>query len=266
MDIPRTVKLLEKFISQRVSEAKAEGVVVAISGGVDSAVAAALAKQALGEDKVLGLFLPSEVTPREDEKTVRSFAKALGITLHTHSIQPFIDLFNEMLDEPEENQIAYANILARIRPIFLYYYANSRNLLVLGTSNKSELMTGYFTKYGDGASDICPLGDVYKKNVFDLASYLEIPEQIISKPPSGGLWVGQTDEEELGISYSKLDKILQSLEHFGSRSEAANHAAVSEETVEEVESKISKSEHKRRGPIILKLGYRSPGLDWRMSL
>ncbi|HIP57929.1 MAG TPA: NAD(+) synthase, partial [Archaeoglobus profundus] len=141
----------------------------------------------------------------------------------------------------------------RVRMTICYYYANSLGYLVAGTGNKSELMTGYFTKYGDGGVDFLPIGDLYKTEVFELAKYLGVPEKIIKKIPSAGLWAGQTDEDELGITYNKLDTILKGLEIGYSPNEICKIYNVKEEDVRRVIHLIESSKHKRELPPIVKV-------------
>ncbi|MHA1933504.1 MAG: NAD(+) synthase, partial [Promethearchaeota archaeon] len=140
------------------------------------------------------------------------------------------------------------------------------NYLVCGGGNKSELMIGYFTKYGDGGVDILPIGDVYKTHVFQLAEYLKLPSNFLNKPPSAGLKAGQTDEAEIGMSYSKLDSILYRLEMFQTDQKIADDLKIPLKTVKKVHSMIYRSEHKRRAPLIIKLGVRTPTIDWRIPL
>jgi NAD+ synthase len=164
------------------------------------------------------------------------------------------------------DKYALANMKARIRMVLLFEYANMTSGLVCGTSNKSEILVGYFTKYGDGGVDIMPIGDVYKTQVRELAKYLKIPNEIISKPPTAGLWHGQTDEEELKLSYSKLDKILVGLEKKIDIKETAKLADVEEPAVKRIRKMRVNSQHKRRNALIPKLGLRTSGLDWRSPI
>ena len=147
--------------------------------------------------------------------------------------------------------------------LMLFEYANMTKSLVCGTSNKSEMLIGYFTKYGDGGVDIQPIGDLYKTQVYMVAKYLNIPEEIISKPPTAGLWKGQTDEGEIGIEYKTLDKILCGLEQKLENEEIADILGIKKSDVERIRSMRIKSQHKRRSPLIPKIGVRTPGLDWR---
>jgi NAD+ synthase len=179
-----------------VEGAGAEGVVLGMSGGVDSSVVAVLAKKGLG-DGVLGLILPCHSDPTDVEHAQRVATK-FDIKTEYVDLTPIFGCLLKTL--PPGGRLAVGNLKPRLRMATLYYYANSRNYLVMGTGNKCELACGYFTKYGDGGVDILPLGDLLKTQVRKLACELGIPEEIITKPPSAGLWEGQTDEGEMGIT------------------------------------------------------------------
>ncbi|MFX0052879.1 MAG: NAD+ synthase [Candidatus Hermodarchaeota archaeon] len=267
LNAPHTVQIIEAFIKTRVSEAGAEGVVIGISGGIDSAVVATLAVRSLGSEKVLALFLPSNSTPPNDLDDVKGLCIQLGIKLTIVDIQKIVDVFSISLDQKEKiSSLEWMNLKPRIRQSYWYFFANKLNYLVCGTGNKSELMIGYYTKYGDGAVDILPIGDVYKTHVYQLGEYLKIPKKIQNKIPSAGLTVGQTDENEIGMSYNQLDRILLGLERFQSNEEVANQIGIPLSDVKKVQAMIYQSEHKRRGPIIFKLGVRTPKYDWRIPL
>ena len=267
IDAGQTVKIIEEFIRIRVKESGMNGVVIGISGGVDSAVVTTLAVRALGSDKVHGLFLPSATTPVGDLADVKGFSKSLGINLQIIDIQSVIQALSiEMKEEEDPDKLEWMNLKPRIRQTIWYFYANKMKCLICGGGNKSELMIGYYTKYGDGAVDILPIGDVYKTHVYQLGEYLQIPKKIMEKAPSAGLSDGQTDEEEIGMSYSLIDAILFGLERFQSEEEIADLLDISIEKVRNVKSMLYSSEHKRRGPIVLKLGVRTPNIDWRIPL
>ncbi len=225
-------KRISEWISDRVKEAGAKGLVVGISGGVDSAVVASLARRALGEN-MLGLIMPCG-SPPEDVKDAKEVSKGLKIRTEYVNLNPILKRFLEVL--PKGERIPIANLKARLRMVTLYYYANQLNYLVAGTGNRSEIDVGYFTKYGDGAADLLPIGGLLKGQVKELAKELAIPEKIINKTPSAGLWEGQTDEGELGISYEELDKALLALQSGG----------IGEpKTLAQVRKLVSSSEHKR---------------------
>lgn len=228
------------WIKKQVKQAKAKGIVLGLSGGVDSSVVAALSKEALGKSKVLGLFLPCHSQP-QDLKDAKLVAKKLGIKTKLVDLSRIYDSTLKIL--PKANKLAKVNLKPRLRMLTLYYFANDLNYLVAGTGNKSELMCGYFTKHGDGATDILPIADLLKKHVRVLAKELGIPKQIINKAPSAGLWLGQTDEGEMGITYPELDDIL-------GRQEEKRKQVLANEKVNKVKRMIKRSEHKRQGPKI----------------
>jgi NAD+ synthase len=225
------------WIKKQVRQAKARGVVMGLSGGLDSAVVAGLAKEAVGKKRFLALILPchSQLQDLEDARTV---ARKLGIQTKTVDLSGIYDNLIKIL--PKAGNLAKSNLKPRLRMSVLYYFANKLNYLVCGTGNKSEIMAGYFTKHGDGAADILPIGDLLKIQVRRLAGELGIPERIITKAPSAGLWPGQTDEGEMGITYPELDDIL-------GRLKKKKRQALSTEKVNKVKGMIRKSEHKREG-------------------
>lgn len=203
----RLADRISKWIKRRVEEAGAKGVVVGLSGGLDSSVVAVLSQRAVG-DKVLGIVMPCYSNPA-DEEDVHLLRVKFGVKIERVVLDPVYDKLLEIL--PSGNRIAQANLKSRLRMLTLYYFANKLNYLVAGTGNKSEIMVGYFTKYGDGSADFLPLGGLLKTQVIELAKELGIPSKIIEKIPTAGLWEGQTDEGELGISYAELDNALLSI-------------------------------------------------------
>ncbi|MCX6818330.1 MAG: NAD+ synthase [Candidatus Aenigmarchaeota archaeon] len=235
---------IEMWLKAKFVESGASGVVIGLSGGVDSSVVAALAKRALGSAKVLGLLLPCESNAKDAERA-RIMAKKLGIKTDMVDLTHTFREFGETL--PEADKKTLGNLKSRLRMLTLYYYANKNNSLVLGTSNKSEIAIGYFTKHGDAAADLKPIGSLYKTQVLDLAKYLEIPEDIINATPAAGLWDGQTDEGEIGMSYAELDNILKSAEN-GLRPAGADAKKISL-----VKEMIKKSVHKRKLPEVCEM-------------
>ncbi len=207
LDVEKTKDDIVEFVQNKVSEANAEGLVIGLSGGIDSTLAAFLACEAVGKDNVFGIVMPSTTTPTEDKLHGTVIAQLLGINYKEIAIDSILNEFLSVT-QLEEDKLSIGNLKARIRMSIIYFYANSKNYLVSGTGNKSEILIGYFTKHGDGACDIEPIGDLYKTDVYQLAKYLEIPQEIIDKPPRAGLWNNQTDEDEIGMPYDLLDKIL----------------------------------------------------------
>lgn len=207
LDTEKAIEKMEEFIKIKVNESGTSGIVLGLSGGIDSTIVAYLSQKALGSSNVLGLIMPSETTSSEDVEHAEVIAKLLGIEYEIIHIDPLIEPFYDLCSH-QSNELARANLKARIRMMVLYYHSNSLNRLVAGTGNLSELLVGYFTKYGDGGVDILPIGDLYKTHVREVARGLEVPSEIIEKPPTAGLWPGQTDEEELGMEYAVLDEIL----------------------------------------------------------
>lgn len=231
---------IAQWMRKKVKQARARGIVVGLSGGVDSAVAAALAKEAVGRSNTLGLFMPCASSPK-DLEDAKLAAKTLGIKTNTIELSR---IYNGLIKAlPPAGKIAVSNIKPRLRMLVLYYFANKLNYLVCGTGNKSELMMGYFTKFGDGGADMLPLGGLLKKQVRALAQDLGIPGRIIYKTPSAGLWPGQSDEGEMGITYAELDDILERLEK-------NKKQAAAPEKVRQVKERIRGAEHKRRCPEI----------------
>jgi NAD+ synthase len=227
-----------RWIQKQVKQAKAKGIVMGLSGGVDSSVVAALVKEAIGERRILALILPCHSQVREIQDA-RLVAKKLGIKPKTIELSNIYDNLIKIL--PKAGSLPKANLKPRLRMLVLYYFANKLNYLVCGTGNKSEIMVGYFTKHGDGAADILPIGNILKKQVRRLAQGLGIPKHIITKPPTAGLWQGQTDEGEMGITYLELDDILE-------RTDSKRKQVFSKDKISRVKEMVKKSEHKRQGP------------------
>ncbi len=238
MDYTSLAESLVVWLREYARQAQLPGFVVGLSGGIDSAVSAALAVRAVGVENVLGVLLPCHSQP-EDAAFARLTAESLGLEHLTVELSATYDTLLAAL--PPGHVMARANLKPRLRMATLYYLAQSRNALVLGTGNKAEMMVGYFTKYGDGGVDLEPLGELYKHEVRQLARVLGVPEPLITRPPTAGLWPGQTDEGELGITYDELDAILAALE--AGREPRASPAAVAR-----VKRMVAASAHKRAMP------------------
>ena len=254
--------IITDFIRTYVHNAKCRSVVIGLSGGVDSATSAILCQKALGKNNTYCLFLPEETTPKDDIKHHEMFVKKFNVKCKQTDITSLVkEMRASCIEKPDK--YAMANIKARIRMTLLFDYARRTNSLVCGTSNKSELLIGYFTKYGDGGVDIQPLGDLYKTQVYKLAEFLGLPKELIKKPPTAGLKHGQTDEQELRMNYETLDKILYGLEQKMDVDEISKIINVKKSEVERIRQMRINSQHKRRSPLIPKVGQRTPGLDWR---
>jgi len=235
-------QLAEKLVSwirERVSYAGAYGVVLGMSGGIDSSVVAVLCKSAF-PDNTLGLLLPC-YSIQEDIDHAYMVANKFQINTRQINLDSVFDTLIDILPgdefDPYTRKMAEANLKPRIRMITLYYFASQLRYLVVGSGNRCELEIGYFSKYGDGGVDILPLGNLVKSQVRELADYIGIPREITDKPPSAGLWVGQTDEQEIGLTYELLDCYLPPGE-------------ASEETKQRIDEKIAQSLHKRSIPPI----------------
>lgn len=247
-------RMLTNFIQKKVEEAGVDGVVLGLSGGVDSSTVAFLCAEVLGGEKVLALSMPEEGTTNPQErKDARDVAEELGLDFRVLEISPILEKFEEIEDFDEESRLPAANLRPRVRMTLLYYYANLLDRLVVGTSNRSEIRSGYFTKYGDGASDFEPLGCLYKTQVLELAKHLEVPEPIIRRPPSAGLWRGQTDESELGISYEQLDRIYIGFDLGLDHESTAKAVGVKEIDVKGIEKREKQTRHKLVGAEIPEL-------------
>lgn len=250
------------FIRRHVEAAGAKGVVLGMSGGLDSAVVGALCARALGKSKVLAVTMPAPDSDPRDARHAELVCKAIGLKLATRPIGPIADgVLRALGTSPPPH--ALANAKSRARMILLYATAQTKGLLVCGTGNKSELLTGYFTKWGDGGVDLQPIGDLYKTQVRELARHLGIPKPIIAKPPSAGLRKGQTDEGDLGVTYGELDAILKGIELNHSLAAVARKTGLPMAKVEKVHQLVRRSEHKRHLPIVPKIGARTVGIDWR---
>ena len=238
MHMDQIADKLVSWIRERVTEAGCNGVVLGLSGGIDSAVLAVLCRRTFPEN-TLGVIMPCHGSP-EDKAHALALAQKFSIPTSVVSLDNTYTSLLQVLPDynvSASSRLAQANLKARLRMLTLYYIANQLGYLVAGSSNKSELTLGYFTKYGDGGVDIMPLGNLVKGQIRELAEFLGIPRSIIDKPPSAGLWTGQTDEAEMGFSYEELDRYLLGGDASG-------------EVRSKIENMIANSEHKRSLPPI----------------
>ena len=234
---------ITSWIKQKVKDSGAKGIVLGLSGGIDSAVVAALAKAAVGKNNLLVLFMPCN-SNSQDLRDAKLVAQELGLKFKLVDLSVVYSYFLKVL--PGAISLARGNLKPRLRMSALYYFANKLNYLVCGTGNKSELLVGYFTKYGDGGVDILPIADLFKRQVRQLAKELKIPPGIITKAPTAGLWHGQTDEGEMGITYDELDDILDRF--CNHKKQIANR-----NKVDKVKRMYKNSEHKRKGAGICRI-------------
>ena len=257
METEKVREAVVEFIREKVREANAEGAVLGISGGIDSALVAYLAVEALGKDKVLGIHLPElNLTPAEDVLDATEVAHQLGIEFKAIDISGILTAYLENIpDGKKATAHAKGNLKARIRMSVLYYHANLLNRIVIGTGNKTELLLGYFTKHGDGGVDILPIGDMYKTDVWELSASMGIPEAIINKAPSAGLWSGQTDEKELGISYKEVDRFLSLMLEGETPDTARNTVGITKEQADSVIRRIKMNAHKLKTPQVIDLSH-----------
>lgn len=235
------------FLEDRLPSA-ADGYVVGVSGGIDSSVALHLAVEAIGADGVTGFVLPATPSAPENMADARRLCRDLGVDVREANIAPIVAAFDDRYG-PDVGVPSLGNVRARTRTVFLYLVANHQDRLVVGPDNRSEHLLGYFTKFGDGAADVRPLGDLYKTEVYDLAAHLGVDERFIEKTPTAELWPGQTDEGEIGARYEAIDPFLRAYVDEGVDVDAAADAAgVDGETAERLASLVDDSEHKRARP------------------
>jgi NAD+ synthase len=247
-------KIIE-FIKFNVKKSGLNGGLIAVSGGIDSALILAYSVKALGSKRVHTITMPErDVTPSSDITDVMQLTKQYDVTCDVIDITSTLDSIRTSIPNfDDSNKITTGNIKPRLRMMISYYYANLLNFMVLGSSNKTELLTGYFTKYGDGGVDLMPLGDLYKCQIRQLAEFIGVPEDIIKKTPTAGLWPGQSDEDELGASYDLIDLILYGNELGYSSSAIAKKLNVDLALANRILSRFEQSDHKRRLPLILRL-------------
>lgn len=265
--IPTNVGLLRSilvsFIRNEVQKVGVDRVVVGLSGGVDSSLSAMLAAEALGQSHILGVMLPYVSSSPESLSHAELVVQKSGIESLIVDITRQIDAYFEQF--PAADQRRRGNKMARERMTILYDHSARWNALVLGTSNKTELLLGYGTLYGDMASAINPLGDLYKTQVWALAEFVGVPEVIVSKKPSADLWAGQTDEGELGFSYSEVDRLLYLMVDERYSREELIAEGIPDGFVDDVTLRIMNSQFKRRLPVIAKISQRTVDRDFRYA-
>lgn len=257
--------IIRMFLRDHLARSGMEGVVVGISGGVDSALTAALCVDALGKENVLGIRMPHAESDPEDVRLGKVVTEHLGIESVTRDITPIVEGLETALGFKPDRYV-HGNAKARARMMFLYAEAQGRDRLVCGTGNKSELLVGYFTKHGDGGVDLEPIGDLYKTQVWELGRHMGLPDEVLERPPTAGLHPAQTDEADLGMSYTDLDRILKGIELNASPPDIARRTGLPLEHVRRIDRLVRLSEHKRHAPLVPKIGARTVGIDWWRSV
>lgn len=246
------------FIREEVRKAGFEKVVVGLSGGVDSTTSAYLAVRALGAENVFALMMPYKTSSPESLRDALDAVEKVHIPYKIIEITPMVEPYFEML--PDIDRLRRGNKMARERMTILFDHSMALSALVLGTSNKTELLLGYGTLYGDLASSLNPIGDLYKTQVWQLAECLGVPERIRKKAPSADLWVGQTDEEELGFSYAEVDRLLFYMVDKHYTAEELRALGFDRDFINNIRKRIASTQYKRRLPLIAKVSQRT--IDW----
>ncbi|MEM2087565.1 MAG: NAD+ synthase [Thermoproteota archaeon] len=250
LDYERVAENIVMRIRQYFLNAKRENGIIGLSGGLDSSVVACLTVRALGSERTRLYLMPSSITPKQDVEDAASIIEELKIpggNWMTIRIDDVVDAFEKTLGSM--GRVEKGNVMARIRMLILYHEAAVKNGLVIGTGDRSEILMGYFTKYGDGGADILPIAGLYKTQVRQLAEYLKIPEKIRVKPPSPALWPGQTAEGELGVDYETLDTVLYlRFDRRLSRERIQRVSGIPLETVDRILERVRRNQHKRQLP------------------
>lgn len=254
-------KLLVEFIRDEVRNAGFQKGVIGLSGGVDSTVAAFLAVEALGRQNVVGVIMPYKTSSPDSKKDAETVAGILGVRREIVDITPMVDAY--INSRPDLDTVRKGNVMARQRMIVLYDISHREQALVIGTSNKTEILLGYGTLYGDTACAINPIGDLYKTQVWQLAEALGVPKNIIEKQPTADLWIGQTDEGELGFSYKLVDKLLFAMVDERRSMDELIDMGFERNFIIKVQNLIQRNQFKRRPPLIAKISHRTVDVDFR---
>jgi NAD+ synthase len=255
--------ILIPFIRNEIRKFGFSSVVLGLSGGIDSAVVCELAVRALGADNVLALLMPYRTSSQESLDHARLMVDRLGIRYEITPVTEVVDAF--FSTRPDASRLRRGNVMARARMLCLYDVSARDGCLVLGTSNKTELMLGYGTLFGDMASAVNPIGDLYKTQIFGLSRHLGIPAELIDKPPSADLWEGQSDEEDLGFSYEAVDRLLFMMLEERMDRESILAEGIDPAFYRRVRSMVVRNQYKRMMPVIAKLSSRTPGIDFRYA-
>ena len=253
LDYQKVEQTLVQFLRQEIQSAGFSKAVFGLSGGVDSAVTAFLSTRALGKENCLAVWMPYATSNPQHLEDGKKVVEQLGIRFSTINISPMVDAF--LANDSSMNQLRKGNIMARVRMITLFDFSAKEKAIVVGTSNKTEILLGYGTLFGDAACGINPLGDLYKTQIWELAKHLGVPQSIIDKKPTADLWLGQTDEDELGFSYKEVDKLLYTMfDEKKSESELIVNG-FNENFIRDVKEKVVKNAFKSRLPYIGKVSH-----------
>lgn len=263
IDCQLVTEILTGFLRDEITKFGVQRGVVGMSGGIDSTLSAFLAVHALGRENVLGLIMPYATSSPESESHARMAADHLGMEVRVIDITPQIDAYFSRF--PDASRLRRANKMARERMTILYDHSVAENAMVIGTSNKTEALLGYTTLWGDMASAVNPIGDLYKTQVRQLARYLGVPAPIIDKAPTADLWLGQTDEGELGFTYEDVDRLLYDMVDLRRTRAELIAAGYPEAFIDRVRLMVRNSQYKRRIPLIAKVSHRSIDRDFRYS-
>ena len=242
---------LVEFLRESFKKAGFSKAVLGLSGGIDSALVAYLLRDALGKENVLAIMMPYKSSNPDSLNHAKLVIEDLGINSKTIEITDMIDAYFK--NEKEATSLRMGNKMARERMSILFDYSSKENALVVGTSNKTEIYLGYSTQFGDSACALNPIGDLYKTNIWDLSRYLKIPNELIEKKPSADLWEGQTDEQEMGLTYKEADQVLYRMLEENKKVEEVLAEGFNNDLVDNILRRMNRSEYKRRMPLIAKI-------------
>ena len=242
---------LVEFLRESFEKAGFSKAVLGLSGGIDSALVAYLLRDALGKENVLAIMMPYKSSNPDSLNHAKLVVEDLGINSKTIEITDMIDAYFK--NEKEATSLRMGNKMARERMSILFDYSSKENALVVGTSNKTEIYLGYSTQFGDAACALNPVGDLYKTNIWDLSRYLKIPNELIEKKPSADLWEGQTDEQEMGLTYKEADQVLYRMLEENKTVEEVLAEGFNKDLVDNIVRRMNRSEYKRRMPLIAKI-------------
>ena len=255
--------ILLAFIRNEISKVGFQSAVLGLSGGIDSAVVCELAARALGPENVLAVLMPYRTSSPESVRHARMMVEKTGVLSEEVEISGVVDAFFEGMSEA--GRLRMGNVMARTRMLYLYDVSARDSRLVVGTSNKTELLLGYGTLFGDMASAVNPIGDLYKTQIWGLARHLRLPEEIVSKTPSADLWEGQSDEEDLGFGYEEVDLLLYLMLERRMGRDAIIQEGIDEVFYDKVRKMVVRNQYKRMMPVIAKVSARTPGIDFRYA-